>query len=68
MEYHKDEVAKALDKVASKYGDGTETVNWIKKYLKKQHDFFTLQEVVIVLSRLGYKTRTLNLLHRQLSK
>ena len=68
MEYHKDEIAKALDAIAPQYGDGAERVSWLKKYLKKQHDFFTLQEVVISLSRLGYKKRVLGLLQQQLSK
>ena len=68
MEYHKDEIAKALDNVVTQDVSGLERISWIKKYLKKEHDYFTFQEVAEVLSKLGYKGRTLILIQSELNK
>jgi hypothetical protein len=67
MEYHKDEIAKALNEV-SILTDGVHRMDWVKKYLNKDSDHFTFDEIKPILYKLGYKTRTLNLLKKQLSK
>jgi len=67
MGYHKDKIAKALNEVST-FTDGVHRVDWVKKYLNKNDDYFTFDEIKEVLYKLGYKTRTINLLNNQLKK